>query len=288
MNDMKNSFTAPQIEFLTSAIFDALSTHFGYSLSDKKREKVMALALDAERGNYDALLQRARRMHGQNDVSTSPAPNGQVQTGLIQSLTQQLTLCEADAEPLRVSIHHLRITDWHYLTLSKMLSVNLNPTSDGIFAKLVGAERIATLLSRLDPVGNITLLRLIQVAVTEYKTVAIHFVDQAAEDLDTPLPDFSEPLVNDNCLANIRCPYCGEQGSFSIETSGIIPDSRSEDEPDGDYATFFATWEDDGSTETEGDTEFPDGAGCVCRSCGFEHPIDAFRESSEVSWNTQE
>lgn len=288
MNDVKNSFTAPQIEFLTSAIFDALSTHFGYSLSDKKREKVMALALDAERGNYDALLQRARRLHGQIVVDAPQPPNGPAPSGAIQTLVQQLIFCEADAEPLQVSMHHLRITDWHYLTLSKMLSVNLNPTSDGIFAKLVGAERISTLLSRMDPVGNITLLRLLQVAISEYKTTSIHFVDQAPADLDAPLPDFSEPLINGNCLVNMRCPFCGEQDSFSIETSGTIPDSCSEEEPEGEYATFFAIWEDDGSLETEGTTEFPDGAGCVCRSCGFEHPIDAFQESSEISWNSQE
>lgn len=285
MSNLKNSFTAPQIDFLTSAIFDALSTHFGYTLSQKKREKVMAIALGAERANYDALLQRANKLHGRETDAPQHASNSTVVSTLVQALTQQLTQCQADAAPLEVSMHHLRITDWHYLTLSKMMAINLNPSADGIFAKLVGAERIATLLSRLDPVGNITLLKLLQVAITEYKTTAIHFLDKKPEDLDAPLPDFSEPLINDNCLRNMRCPCCGEQDSFVIETMGTIPDSRSEDHPDGEYSTFLATWDDDGSIEVEGTSEFPDGAECICRSCGAQHSFDAFLESSELSWN---
>jgi len=78
---------------------------------------------------------------------------------------------------------------------------------------------------------------------------------------DNELVDFTQELHNENCLAGMLCPRCGSEGPFAIESNCTME------------------WEDDGSDDdSDSDSpEFSDNAECICKECGLNRKIEAFK-----------
>lgn len=84
------------------------------------------------------------------------------------------------------------------------------------------------------------------------------------------------PNPNTNCLAEKRCPKCGNCDSLEIETLGVIEGTKH-------TTRFWALVTDDGFDNplTRGDTEEPDDGKVACPDCGFEGYHKDFDDPSE-------
>ncbi len=88
---------------------------------------------------------------------------------------------------------------------------------------------------------------------------------------------YAASITNDNtnCLQDMCCPECRSKGPFLLMTEGTDPDAfdrfgnRLEEFEGKDIpsARYMATWDDDGSEDTIGDTEFVSDGDAECRDC---------------------
>jgi hypothetical protein len=92
---------------------------------------------------------------------------------------------------------------------------------------------------------------------------------------------------NTNCLSGMRCPECSALGPFKLMTKGPDPVDgygmgqmelyRAVESGDVEIVEYTAEWEDDGSIDTVGDTEFVEDGDGECISCGYEGAVNSFR-----------
>jgi hypothetical protein len=83
--------------------------------------------------------------------------------------------------------------------------------------------------------------------------------------------------VNRNCLEGFKCPMCGHEDAFIIETSGVIEGQKKPSQ-------FKARYTDDGFDNplTVGDTCFVDGGMTICDECGYTNLTDKFQGKNIV------
>lgn len=82
--------------------------------------------------------------------------------------------------------------------------------------------------------------------------------------------------MNVNCLKGFRCPECGHEECFIIDTIGLIEGHKKPSE-------FKAIYTDDGFDNplTVGDTEFVDGGVTNCLGCGLIDLTSKFQTANQ-------
>jgi hypothetical protein len=109
-------------------------------------------------------------------------------------------------------------------------------------------------------------------------------IEDRVDDAD-PYADNDE--VNTNVLTGIKCPVCASAAPFMIDTQGIPAENvdpmvsqsgimRMVAEGELSCETFAAEYDDDGSTDVAGDSEFVSEGEASCLVCGHAEPLPAF------------
>ncbi len=256
--NIQDSFTPEQIAFLKNHLFDTLADKWSFPLIEAKRKKVLSQTFGAS--NYDALLQRLP------PLESAPEKDKTLLT-LFKSVASG-----ANDTAFLINQGNLRPSDWDFL-LSQYQKCTFAPL------RLHHTDQVRKLLKTLCPFKQASLYAALNKGLN-LGYVKFSFVPAPLGNLNNELSDFSAPLQNDNCLVDMRCPHCASETGFFIETHGVDPNSEHLPELKDRIIDYVAYWEDDGSADTLGDTDFTAGGSCRCANCSFEGSTVAFREIS--------
>lgn len=261
-------FTPAQIQFVKTALFNTLSEHFNYDLSEKKRKAAMAKAFGA--ANFDALLQRSQRQT--ENAST-------------------IAFSDADASPTLVNsdfvicLDHLKKAD--HIMLGNFTDANYkHPFMKCIsycapFTLIFPAKALPQMIARLETEDYVQHSALLAACRATLNEEANRLVVRREFGIQNDMVvDYSREFNNENCLEGMCCPECGNESAFVIDTEGTDPNAQyatDDDDSDYDVIIYPAHWTDDGSTDTYGDTDFPSDGECKCTECGHTAMTEAFR-----------
>ena len=256
------TFTPEQIKAITQGLFDTLSADFNWSLGMTKRKAAVARWLQAQ--NYDALMQRAKR---------------QADDAL---LSQNDTVVSGEVKRLSLN------PDWLTWQDLELLAATQHVTVETLMADLYsGHPKLAEIhLSDVKGVVSPAFLKAFSAYLSNWAWGDSHLTLLPGKPNEHDLPSFDNN-PNSNTLAGIQCPCCGNHEVFNIDTIGIPVDDvdpmlsqsglmREVEDGSIEACEFTARYDDEGSDEVAGDSEFDPEGETECDACAYTAKTSAF------------